>query len=113
MAAGNAYSGKQVVAATTLGGASVDTVILTSPGYSVQVTNTSAGPPIFWTVDSVGGACPVPTVNGANCFVSASVGTGVSTRTRAGDFQFGTVVQLISSGPTSYMVELQSARATS
>ena len=113
MAVGNAYSGKQIVTATTLGGASVDTVILTNPGFSVQVTNTSGGAPIFWTADSVGGACPVPTVNGVNCFVSGSVGSGVATRTRAGDFQFGTVVQLVSNGPTSYMVELQSVRATS
>ena len=106
------YSGTQVVNATC-GSASVDTVILTGAGYSVKVTNLNDGPPLYWTVDSPGGACAVPTVGGYNCFVSASVGSGGAINTRAGDFQFGTVVQVIASAPTQYMVELQSIRATS
>lgn len=106
------YGGKQVVQAT-LASASVDTVVLTSAGFSVKVTNLSAGAPIYWTVDSPGGACVPPTVNGVNTFCSASVGAGAAINTRAGDFMFGAIVQLISNGTPQYMVELQSVRSTS
>ena len=106
------YSGKQTVNAIT-GSASVDTVILTGAGVSVKVNNLSGGAPIYWTADSPGGACAVPTVGGTNCFVSASVGSGSTINTRAGDFMFGAVVQLISNTPTVYEVELQSTHATS
>ena len=105
------YGGKQVVTATT-GSASVDTVVLTGAGFSVKVNNLG-GNNLYWTVDSPGGACPVPTVGGSNCYVSASVSAAQSITTRAGDFQFGAVVQVIAATPTIYEVELQSVRATS
>jgi hypothetical protein len=105
------YGANNVFVGTT-GSASVDTVVMSSPGYSVKVTNVSGTSPLFWTVDSPGGACFAPTVGGHNAFCSASV-AGTAVNSREGDFQFGAIVQLISTAPTQYMVEVQSARATS
>ena len=105
------YNGVQVATATTTAN-TVDTVVLSGAGFSVKVTNLNGGPPIYWTASWPGGPCPVPTVGGPNCFAVASV-IGNSINTRAGDFQFGSVIQLISSGITAYEVELQSVRATS
>ena len=96
----------------TTGSASVDTVIMSAPAYSVKVTNVSGVSPLYWTVDAVGGACNAPTVAGHNTFCCASV-AGIAVYTRSTDKQFGTVVQLISPNPTQYMVEMQSAKATS
>ena len=91
----------------------VDTAVLTGAGFSVKVTNLSENAHLFWTVDSPGGACVPPTVNGVNSFCASSVGAGAGVNTRAGDFMYGAVVQLISAASVQYMVELQSIRATS
>lgn len=104
--------GKNVVTATTSSN-TVDTAVLTGAGFSVKVTNLSENANLFWTVDSPGGACIPPTVGGVNTFCSASVGSGAAINTRAGDFMFGAVVQLVSTGAVTYSVELQSIRATS
>ncbi len=104
--------GQQVVQSITHANL-VDTAILQGSGFSVKVTNLSENAPLYWTVDSPGGACVPPTVNGVNCFCAASVGSGGAVNTRAGDFQFGAVVQLIAAASVQYMVELQSVRATS
>lgn len=80
----------------------VDTVILTDGGFGVTVTNVSGSAPIFFTVSHPGGPCPVPTVNGTNGYVAASVaGVTVPVRHAA---QFGSVVQLISAGTPQYTV---------
>ena len=107
------YGGKQSVVATTTAASVTDVVVLSGAGYSVKVTNLSGGAPLFWTADSQGGAGVVPTINGVDTFCCGSVGSGGAINTRAGDFQFGAVVQLVSQTPTQYMVELQSIRATS
>ena len=106
------YGGKQVVTALS-GVNNVDTAVLTGAGYSVKVTNISENAHLWFTVDSPGGACTPPTVGGVNSFCAASVGSGSAATTRAGDFMYGAVVQLISSASVTYMVELQSIRATS
>ena len=105
--------GKQVVTATIAQANTVDTAVLTGSGFSVKVTNISENAHLFWTVDSPGGACVPPTINGVNSFCSSSVGSGAAITTRSGDFQFGAVVQLISAASVTYSVELQSVRATS
>ncbi len=104
--------GKQVVTSTCAPNI-VDTAILQGAGFSVKVTNLSENANLFWTVDSPGGACVPPTINGVNAFCCASVGSGAAINTRAGDFMFGAVVQLISSASVTYSVEMQSIRATS
>jgi hypothetical protein len=109
--AGNSNTGVSVVTATTSAN-NVDLVWLTGHGFSVKVTNLNGGPPLYWTVDSPGGACPVPTIGGINTYCSASVAGNVS-NSRAADMKFGSIVQLVSAGVTQYMVELQSVRATS
>ena len=105
-------SGVNVVNNTFASASVVDLVYLTAPAYSVKVTNVTGTAAIYFTVGSPGGACPVPTIGGTGDFcLPATAGTSLSTR--AGDFQFGTIVQLISTGTPQYMVELQSIRATS
>lgn len=91
--------------------ASVDVVLLTDPGMSVKVTNLSGTPAIYFTVSRPGGNCPVPSVGNSQCFTAASV-TGNSVNVRH-DGQFGTIIQLISSGTPAYMCEVQSLHATS
>ncbi len=104
--------GKQVVDAV-LTANTVDTAVLTGAGFSVKVTNINQTADIYWTVDSPGGACVPPTVGGVNTFCAGSVGPSGGVNTRSGDFMYGAVVQLISTGTPHYMVELQSVRATS
>lgn len=104
--------GIQVVGAV-LSANVVDTAILKGSGFSVKITNLNQVADLYWTVDSIGGALIPPTVGGVNCFCAASVGPGGDINTRAGDFMYGAVVQLVANGPVHYLVELQSAKATS
>ncbi len=106
------YGGNQIFVGSTGANASVDTVVMSAAAFSVKVTNLSGTAPLYWTVDSVGGACIAPTVGGQHSFCCASV-AGNTINTRYPDMQFGTVVQLVSNTPTQYMVEMQSAKATS
>ena len=86
-------------------------VLLTEPGASCKITNLTGSSPLWFTVSFPGGPCPIPTVGGSGCYCAASVAGGnTSVRTAA---QFGTVVQLISAAPTTYMIEVQSSHATS
>lgn len=108
--AGNQTIAKSVIT-NTLAANTVDLAILTGAGFGVRVTNLSGTAPIWFTVSHQGGACPVPTVGGASEYCVASVaGLGISAR-HAG--QFGSVVQLISSGTPLYMVEVQGNHANS
>ncbi len=107
------YGGKQNSVFATCAPNVVDTVVLQNAGFSVKVTNVSENAHLFWTVDSPGGACIAPTINGVNSFCASSVGSGAAINTRSGDFMFGVVVQVISAASVSYLVELQSIRATS
>lgn len=104
--------GKQAVGAV-LSANVVDTAVLTGSGFSVKITNLNQVADLYWTVDSPGGACIPPTVGGVNSFCAASVGPGGDINTRAGSFIYGAVVQLIANGAVHYLVELQSAKATS
>ena len=104
MATGNQNIQPHVVGATLMGGASVDTVILTDGGFGVEVMNVSGTSPIYFTVSHPGGACPVPTVGGTNCYCAASV-AGAAVRVRHSG-QYGSVVQLISSGTPQYIVSV-------
>lgn len=93
--AGRVYSG-------TLTGSTVDTVLLTTPGTSVTVTNDTGTSPIWFTVSEPGGACPTPTVGGANCFSAGSV-AGIAVPVRHPGYN-GVIVQLISAGTPTYTV---------
>ena len=104
------YSSGQYFTGTIQGASSVDTVVLTAPGYSVKVTNNSGTSPIYWTADSPWGSLFAPTVGGHGTLCSASV-AGASTNVR-GAFMYGAVIQLISAGTPQYSIEMQSARAT-
>lgn len=104
-------SGKQVYS-STLNGSTADLALLTGSGFSVKVTNLTGNGAVYFTVDSPGGACPVPTVGSSSAYCAASV-AGTSVTARGGDFQFGAVVQLISSASVGYQVEMQSVRSTS
>lgn len=103
--AGNSIRTKRVASAT-LQASTVDLVWLTDPGFGVSVTNDSGSAAIYWTVDAPGGACTPPTVAASTGTVgvfcsAASPGATAVTRTSG---QFGTIVQLISSGTPSYTV---------
>ena len=106
------YYGSRVVyvsAAASVGTA--DLCVLTSPCFSIKVTNVAGTAPLYFTVDRPGGACVAPVIGGANDFaIAATAGNSVNVRH---DGQFGSVVQVISSGTTSYTVEVQGAHATS
>lgn len=109
--AGSQISGKNVAIGTTSGSGNVDLVYLSGAGFSVRVTNVNGAAPLWFTVSHPGGACPVPTVGGVNEYLTASV-PGMSNSVRHAG-QFGSVVQLVSSGSVQYMVELQGNHATS
>jgi hypothetical protein len=97
------------VATATLTANTVDLVFLTAPGQTIKVSNQSGTAPIFYTVSHPGGACPVPTVNGSNCYAVASVaGTYGFVRH---DGMYGSIVQLISAGTPQYTVEVTSKNA--
>ena len=104
-------SGKYVYSSTT-NGSGVDLALLTGPGFSVKVTNLNGAGPLYFTVDSPGGACPVPSTGGAATYTAASI-AGTSVTVRAVDALYGAVVQLTSSASVNYQVEMQSVRSTS
>ena len=103
--AGNSNQASRSVSAT-LQASTVDLVWLTDPGFAVAVQNDSGSAAIYWTVSHPGGPCPVPSVAAStgtvNTFCSAASPGAVTTVRHAG--QFGSIVQLISSGTPSYTV---------
>ena len=105
--AGNSNQGSRSVSAT-LQASTVDLVWLTDPGFGVSVENISGSSPIYWTVSRQGGPCPVPSVAAStgtvNTFCTAASPGAVTSVRHAG--QFGSIVQLISSGTPSYNVSI-------
>jgi hypothetical protein len=107
--AGNSLAAART-ASGTLTASTVDLVFLTGIGNGVSVTNVNGSAPIYFTVDTPGGACKPPTtyaasVGSVGVFCAASViGQTVSTKL---DAQSGAIVQLISSGTPTYTVALQ------
>ena len=101
------YAGGRVIT-QTLSANTVDFVYLSAPGMGVQVTNVSGTAPIYFTVSHPGGNGTVPTVNGQDCFVAASI-AGEHEFVRH-DGMYGSIVQLISAGTPQYSVEVSSAR---
>ena len=99
------YSGKRVVTAT-LSANTVDLVFLSEAGQAVKVVNASGTAPIYFTVSHPGGTATVPTVNGQNCRVAASVAGAYEVIRHDG--MYGSVVQLISAGTPQYSVEIGS-----
>ena len=112
MALGNQIISARVASATASVGV-VDLIVLTDAGFGVEITNVSGSAPLWFTVSHPGGPCPVPvvasaSVNASNQYCAgAAAGTRVPVR-HAG--QFGSVVQLISSGTPEYVVEVTGAR---
>ena len=99
-----AYAGVNAVN-ETLTASTVDTVILSKPSRGVTVVNVSGSAIIYFTVSHPGGSNPQPTIGGANCYVlPATVGSLDVTH----DGQFGSVVNLISSGTPAYSVSIPS-----
>jgi len=119
MAAPGQYYGDHVVyvgAAASVSSASVsgvaDLVVLSGAGSSIKVTNVGGGSPLFFTVSHPGGACPIPTVTGGQGVYAVGATANGFANVRH-DGQFGSVVQVVSTGSPSYMVEVQSSHATS
>ena len=107
------YTGKQVVFVANSASVGADVVVLTGAGHSVKVTNITGSAPLFWTVSHPGGTCPVPSTSGSvqPCFVTAgAAGTSTNARTAG---EYGSIVQVVSTGNPSYTVELQGNHATS
>ena len=105
--AGNSNQGQRSVSAT-LQASTVDLVWLTDPGFGVQVTNDTGSADIYFTVSHPGGPCPVPTVaasTGAQNVFCAASAAGITTVVRH-SAQFGSIVQLISSGTPAYTVSV-------
>jgi len=98
------YNGGRVLTETLTAG-SADLCLMSAPGEAVIVTNITGSAPIYFTVDRPGGPCPVPTVNGQNCFAVANAGTRVSVRH---DGMYGSIVQLISAASVQYTIEVGS-----
>ena len=104
---GNSNQAARSVSAT-LQSSTVDLVWLTDPGFGVSVTNTSGSSDIYFTVDAPGGPCLPPTVaasTGAQNVFCAASAAGVETVVRS-PAQFGSIVQLISSGTPAYTVSV-------
>ena len=104
---GNAIQARRAASAT-LQASTVDLVYLTEGGFGVQVINDTGGAsPIYFTVSAPGGACTAPTVAASTgtvgVFCAAAAGIPVSVRHSG---QFGSIVQLISSGTPSYTVSV-------
>ena len=105
----NSTSATQVVT-QTLSANAADLVLLTTPASSVIVRNETGTGMIFFTVSEPGGPCPVPTVNGVNCYAVASVaGAEVAVRHYG---RYGSIVQLISSGTPTYSVSIGSSKVS-
>ena len=107
------YTGKQVVFVANSASVGADVVVLTGAGHSVKVTNITGSAPLFWTVSHPGGTCPVPSASGsvASTFVTAGAANAATNARHAG--QYGSIVQVVSTGTPSYMVEVQGNHATS
>ena len=80
-----------------------DTVLLTETGFGVEVQNVNGAAPLYFTISSPGGPCPVPSVGGAaGQFAVASVaGSAIKMRQQG---LFGQIVQLVSSASVQYQV---------
>jgi len=91
------------VYSNTLTASTVDVVLITGGAYGVQVTNVDGTSPFWFTVSTPGGPCPTPTVGGTNGEFAAASVAGAFVNIRH-DGQFGSVVQLISSGTPTYTV---------
>ena len=101
--AANQIQARRVATATSASVGTVDLIVLTDPGFGVDVINLTGNAPIWFTVSQPGGPCPAPTVGGSSGeFCVASVAGAHVTVHHAG--QFGSVVQLIASGSTTYSV---------
>jgi len=98
------YNGARVLT-QTLAPNTTDLCLMSAAGEAVIVSNISGQAPIYFTVSHPGGSCPVPTVNGQNCFAVSSAGTRVSVRH---DGMYGSVVQLISAASVQYTIEVGS-----
>ena len=105
------YHGDRVVYVASSASVGADLVVLTQPCASIRVTNISGAAPLWFTVSAPGGACPVPTSGGTNNFAVAPAANAFTSVRHDG--MFGSVVQVVSSGTTSYMVEVQSINAPS
>ena len=109
------YNGKHVayVAASASVGQTPDLVVLSGAGFSVKVTNISGSSPLFWTVSHTGGAALPPSTSGSvsGTYVTAPAAGGFTNARHA--LQYGSIVQVVSTGTPSYMVELQGNHATS
>jgi hypothetical protein len=105
------YHGDRVAYVASSASVGADLVVLTQPGMSIRVTNISGAAPLWFTVSAPGGACPIPTSGGTYNF-SVAPAANAFTNVRH-DGMFGSVVQVVSSGTTSYMVEVQGQHATS
>ena len=104
MALGNQIQARRV-ATGAASVSTVDLVVLTDGGSGVEVTNLTGTAALWFTVSQPGGPCPVPTVGGSSGeFCVASVAGAHVTVHHAG--QFGSVVQLIASGSTTYSVAI-------
>jgi hypothetical protein len=109
------YNGTTVayVATSASVGQTPDLVVLSSPGFSVKVTNIGGTSPLFWTLSTPGGSCLPPSTSGSvsGTYVTAGAANAATNARYAGPS--AAVVQVVSPAPTSYMVEIQSVRGTS
>ncbi len=106
---GNQNAQPRVITASSSVAGVVDLAVLTAAGAGVSVTNNNGTAPIWFTVSEPGGACPLPTGGGANCYCVGSV-AGATVQVRH-DGQFGSIVQLVSSGTPNYTVAVLGNRA--
>ncbi len=90
-------------ATATLTANTVDLVYLADSCKTITVVNVTGTAAIYFTVSRPGGSNLIPTITGANCFcLPAAIGS-LDTRH---DGQFGSTVQLISSGTPTYTVSI-------
>lgn len=112
MAGAGSYSGGHTVYVASSASVGADLCVLTAGGMSIKVTNIAGTAPIFFTVSHQGGACPLPnTAGSASTYVVAGAANASTNVRHSG--QFGSIVQVTSTGVTSYMVEVQGQHATS
>src|SRR5665213_1495096 len=103
-------SGAYIYTSTTAS-VGVDIVVMTQAGAAVRVTNIGGTGSLYATIGWPGGPNAAPTIGGNQSFYCASVaGSSFTTRIPG---PIGPIVQLTSNVPTSYSVEVQSARSPS
>lgn len=90
-------------ASGTLTASTVETVILTAACKKITVLNVTGTTAIYFRVAHIGGSNPQPAVGDAVSYVLPAAIGSVDIR-HAG--QFGTVVNLISSGTPGYAVSI-------